>query len=138
MRTRTLLSSIVTTSLVLGACASSPQNTHIEAKQRASASRCVPVQDLAEWEPLDERSILLFVPDSRRSRLLVLAMPVEGLSLAGDIEIIDGDLDGFICPGAVDVIYVPDCGCASASIASIEPLTETQTAELLGESALIL
>jgi hypothetical protein len=137
-RTRTLLSSMIATLFVLVACTSSPQKTDIEAEQRPSASRCVPVQDLAEWEPLGERSILLFVPGSGRSRVLVLAMPIEGLPLAGDIEMVDGDLDGFICPGGIDGIYVRDCGCASRNIVSIENLTEQQTAELLGQSPLVL
>jgi len=138
MRIRTLLSSVIATSLVLVACTSSPQKTHTDAQERPSASRCMPVQDLAEWQPLDERSLLLFVPGSRRSRLIVLATPIDGLPLAGDIEMIDGDLDGFICPSGVDGIYVRDCACASTSIVSIEYLTETKTAELLGDAPPIL
>jgi hypothetical protein len=98
----------------------------------------VRVEELAEWEPLDERSLLLSAPETPRAHLITLATPIEDLRSAGDIEVIDGDLDGFICPNGVDAIIVEDCSCASTSIASIEYLSEKQTAELLGEAPITL
>jgi hypothetical protein len=102
------------------------------------ASACIRVEDLAEWEPIDNRTILLSVPGNRRGYLITLATPIEDLRLADAIDVIDSDLNGFICADGVDEVFAAECSCASASIASIEYLTEKRTAELLGEGPTIL
>jgi len=104
----------------------------------ASRDACIRVQSLSEWEPLDDRSLLLSPPGSPRSHLITLATPINGLRHAGEIDVIDGDLDGFICPNGVDGILVEECLCASANIASIEYLSEKRTAELRQEPPTIL
>jgi hypothetical protein len=99
---------------------------------------CIRVEDLAEWEPLDNRSILLSVPGQPRGHLITLVAPIEDLRIANDLEVIDGDLNGFICADGVDQVFAAECSCSSASIASIKFLSEKRTAELLREGPTIL
>ena len=63
---------------------------------------------------------------------------IEDLRLASELDVIDGDLDGFICAEGVDSVFAAERLCLSASIASIEYLSAMRTAELLGEVPTIL
>jgi hypothetical protein len=124
--------------VVLCACTSSPPRAQIATNPAVSRGACIRVEALSDWEPLDDRSILLSAPGSPRSHLITLATPIKDLVLANELDVIDGDLDGFICPDSVDGIYVEECLCASAGIASIEYLSEKRTAELRGEPPTVL
>lgn len=121
---------------IIAGCVHAKQAGQLE--RSASSEGCIRVADLAEWQPLSEGSILLSAPGERRGYLITLATPIEDLPGANDLEIIDGDLDGFICAGGIDQVYAAECFCASASIAAIEYLSEKRTAELLGEEPTIL
>jgi hypothetical protein len=122
----------------LSACSSSPHSAAVATHHPDSLGRCIRVEDLSEWQPLDDRSILLSAPGNPRSHLLTLAAPIDDLVLAGDIEIVDGDLNGLICADGVDEIFVEECSCSSAKISSIDYLSEKRTAELLAGSAVTL
>jgi hypothetical protein len=135
MRIGTLTASAIASLLALVACATPPGKAGAAgAKPLPDTTRCMAAKDLAEWEPLDARTILLFISSSRRAYLAVLAAPLDSLEFADDIEVVDGDLDGFICPGDVHGLYVLDCDCEATSIVSMEYLTEKQTIALLGQS----
>ena len=124
--------------IALCACTPSPRKAQVATIPAASRSACIRVEALSEWEPLDDRSLLLSAPGSSRSHLITLATPINELTQASEIDVIDGDLDGFICPNSVDGILVEECLCASASIASIEYLSEKRTAELRQEPPTVL
>ena len=138
-----LLVMLLGASAVAG-CVHARPNASLNAYEKArldpitSTGACISVEDLAEWEPLDNRSILFSVPGNPRGHLITLATPIEDLRLASELDVIDGDLDGFICAGGVDRVFAAECSCASARIASIEYLSEKRTAELLGEAPTIL
>lgn len=122
----------------IAGCAHARPNERVQLDPIMSTDACIRVKDLAEWEPLNDRSILLSGPGNPRGHLITLATPIEDLHLASDLDFIDGDLDGFICAGGVDQVFAAECSCASASIASIEYLSERRTAELMGEEPIIL
>jgi hypothetical protein len=82
------------------------------------------VQDLSEWEPLDEFSIVLFSPDSSRAYLLRLTWPIEGLGEADDVDVVDADHDDQICPAGPDGVVLAGCDCGPAQIASIRRLDQ--------------
>jgi hypothetical protein len=124
--------------LALSACSSSPQRAEVATHHTDTPRRCIDVEDLSEWQPLDDRSILLSAPGNPRSHLITLAAPINDLLLAGDIEIVDGDLNGMICADGVDAIFVEECACSSAKISSIDHLSEKRTAELLAGPAVTL
>jgi hypothetical protein len=124
--------------VLLTACASPFHGAEVARRETAATDSCIRAEALAEWEPLDDQSLLVFEPRGRRAHLIRLAAPVEGLMLAHDIMAVDGDLDGLICPQGVDGIYVEECGCASSDIVSIEYLSEKRTAELTGNAPIVL
>lgn len=119
-------------------CVHARPNERVQLDPITSTDSCIRVEDLAEWEPVNDRSILLSTPGNPRGHLITLATPIEDLQLANDLDVIDGDLDGFICAGGVDRVFAAECSCASASIASIEYLSKKRTAELIGEDPAIL
>jgi hypothetical protein len=117
--------------LSLGGCAGTPAERSAPRASAESAGPCIPVRELSQWEPYDDSSIALSMPGSSQAYLLRLARPIEGLEDAGDIDIVDTNLDGLICPAAGDEVLVADCDCASAEIASIQPFDLRPTAHEL-------
>jgi hypothetical protein len=80
---------------------------------------------------VDDAQLLLWAPGERRTHLLTLASPIVGLLFAEEVDIVDGDLDGWICAHGRDRVLLPeDLPGGSASIAAIEYLSEKRTAEL--------
>ena len=122
---------------VLSACASTKPVSE-ECERRAAYSHtCIPVEQLADWEPLDESTLLLWTHGATRAHLLRLGRPLEELLLADDVDLADADSDRLICPcgrdGVVDFI-----SGRSARIIAIEYLSEQRTAELLGGRSTVL
>jgi hypothetical protein len=87
----------------------------------------IPVEDLGQWEPLDERTLLVWAPNSEHARLLRLSRRIEALPGTDMISIIDGDHDDLISPCGHDVVMVNGDG---AEIISIRSLSEKETAQL--------
>ena len=94
-------------------------------------SDCVHVATLAEWQPLDDHTLLLLAPGDERGHLLHVTPAIPGLQSANEVDIVDGNLDDLICPYGDDAILVEECDCGAAVISSIEYLSEQRTAELL-------
>ncbi len=92
---------------------------------------CVHVRMLAEWQPVDDHTLLLLAPGETRGHLLRITPEIPGLQAANEVDIVDGDLDDLICPHGEDAIVVEECDCGTAVISSIEYLSEQRTAELL-------
>ncbi|HKZ74882.1 MAG TPA: DUF6491 family protein [Steroidobacteraceae bacterium] len=129
------LSALVT---LLTACASPARRTESCERRAVLADACIRVESLAEWEPLDDRTLLLRAPDAIRGHLLGLGRPISSLSMSDEIDVVDGDLDRLICPCGHDEILVEELPGSAAPIASIEYLSEKRTAELLGVRSTIL
>ena len=100
------------------------QSCEQRAMRKGSA---IPVADLGQWEPLDERTLLVWAPNSARARLIRLSRPVQALPSTDIVSIIDGDQDDLISPCGHDTVMVNG---DMAEIISIRSLSEQETAEL--------
>lgn len=96
----------------------------------APLGACFPAESFEEWEPIDDRSLLLWASGAERPHLVTLETPKANLLLTSDFEIVDIDLDGLVC-AHLDSIQSTDHPEERARIASIEPLSAKRIAELL-------
>jgi hypothetical protein len=114
----------------LSACTSAPYLARQCEQEAVRLHNCIPVEQLAEWDSLDDSTLLLWAPGTSRAYLLRLGRPLGDLTLVDDIDIADGDQDRMICPCGRDGVVEGRSG-QSARILAIEYLTEQRTAELL-------
>jgi hypothetical protein len=122
---------------LLSACATAPEQAATCEQRAAVAHACIPVESLAEWESIDDSTVLLWAPGATRAFLLRLRRPIQDLTQLQEVEIADGDDDRMICACGKDGIVDALTG-RSARFASIEYLSEQRTAELLGPPSSIL
>jgi hypothetical protein len=87
---------------------------------------------LAEWEPLDEVTVVVWTEGDALSYLLIVGKPIAGLPLSENLYIFDGDRDGLICPYGKDGLGVDDRFESSARIIGIESLCGEYAASLQG------
>lgn len=87
---------------------------------------------LENWEPLDDRTVLIWTRSSVRAYLVRLEMPLFGLGEADVIHLVDGDHDKLISPCGRDGLAIDsDAGVWHvARIVSIEWLSKKRTAQL--------
>lgn len=87
---------------------------------------------LDNWEPLDDRTVLIWTRRSDRAHLLRLEAPLAGLEEADIIHLVDGDRDALISPCGRDGIAIGDdaAGWQIARIVAVELLSRKRTAEL--------
>ena len=121
----------------LTGCAAAPELVDTCERRAALAHACIAVESLAEWESIDERTVLLWAPEATRAYLIRLTRPIEGLMQVEEVEVADVDSDRLICACGRDGILDALSG-RSSRIASIEYLSEQRTAELLGPPSTIL
>jgi hypothetical protein len=98
--------------------------------QAAAAHESLRVEELGNWEPVDDSALLIWAPGASRAHLIHLTHPVQGLSGAAILILIDGDHDGRITACGHDGIMVGDGQGGTARIKAIEYLSEKHTAEL--------
>lgn len=84
------------------------------------------------WEPVNDRTLLIWTGHSQRAHLVKLESPLHGLMAAPIIVLVDGDHDGKISPCGHDGIVLGDGanGGHIADIASIKLLSERRTLQL--------
>lgn len=84
------------------------------------------------WEPLNDRTLLIWTSHSQRAHLVKLKNPLHGLMAAPIIVLVDGDHDGKISPCGHDGIILGDGahGGHIADITSIKQLSERRTVQL--------
>lgn len=95
---------------------------------------------LDNWEPLDDRTLLIWTRRSVRAHLIRLEVPLAGLREADVVHLVDGDRDRVISPCGQDGVTIGDGagGWQVARIVSIELLSKKRTAELdSGTEALV-
>lgn len=114
---------------LLVGCATPPHEPESCERQALHAQACIRVQNLGEWEPLDESRLLLWSAQASRAHLLRLSRPITALPLTDDIDISDADLDQLICACGHDSVVAT--GRGPVLIVSIEYLSAKRTAELL-------
>jgi hypothetical protein len=103
-----------------GACETHARQTHLS----------LAVVELESWEPVDQRTLLVWAPAARRAHLLHLDRPVLTLTHAPNLTLVDGDHDGVISACGHDGIRVSGGHAGRAFIRSIEYLSEKRTVEL--------
>lgn len=94
------------------------------------AHEALPAASLSNWEPVDERSVLIWIKHSDRASLVRLARPLAGLTSAAIITLVDGDGDLMISPCGHDALAVGYGAGEEAPIVSITPLSRRQTTAL--------
>jgi hypothetical protein len=102
---------------------------HCEARAR-HAHLSLAVAALGSWEPVDERTLLVWAPAATRAHLLHLSRPLAALTHSPILTMIDGDHDGVITACGHDGITVSDGSSERALIRSIEYLSVKRTVEL--------
>lgn len=87
---------------------------------------------MSNWEPLDNRTVLIWTKDSARAHLVRLDRALAGLTDAPMIYLVDADRDGRISACGRDGIVIRDGRDVTqvARIVSIELLSVRQTADL--------
>ena len=87
---------------------------------------------LDNWEPVNDRTVLIWTNHSLRAHLVKLNSPLHGLMVAPIIVLMDGDHDGRISPCGHDGIILGDGadGEHVADIVSIKLLSERRTVQL--------
>jgi hypothetical protein len=87
---------------------------------------------LDNWEPVDDRTVLIWLRHSTRAHLVRLDRPLHGLSEAAVVVLVGGDHDLNISACGKDGLAIGDGPGTGqiARIASIQLLTEKRTAEL--------
>lgn len=85
---------------------------------------------LANWEPLDDRTVVIWTEHSPRASLVKLARPLDGLTSASIITLIAGHGDRTISPCGHDALMIGQDESTVAQIVSITRLSERRTAAL--------
>lgn len=85
---------------------------------------------LANWEPLDNRTVLVWTTHSLRASLVKLARPLDGLTSADIISLVDRDGDGTISACGRDAVTIGDDESDAVRIVSIRLLSERRTVAL--------
>jgi len=91
---------------------------------------------MVNWEPVDDRSVLIWMGRSMQAHLVRLAKPLPGMREAPIITLLDGDGDGTISPCGQDIVVLgEEDGRASdsaprATIVSVQLLSAKRTAQL--------
>ena len=112
--------------LALGARAASA-SCETRALARGEALRA---QDLGDWEPIDDQTLLLWARDATQAHLVRLSRPLAGLLEAPIVLLVDGDEDQVISPCGRDAVTLSDARGDAARISSMELLSVKRTAEL--------
>jgi len=85
---------------------------------------------LANWQPLDDRTMLIWTKHSSRASLVKLARPIDGLTSADIISLIDRDEDGTISACGRDAVTIGSEVTEAVRIVSIRLLSERRTVAL--------
>jgi len=101
-------------------------------EQRAKeAGHYIPVEELGDWDLIDDQTLLIWVPDTARAHLVHLSKPLPLLRGADVVSVVGGGKDRVILPCGRDGVEVDDDPRTRTAITAIEPLSEERTAELL-------
>lgn len=88
---------------------------------------------LDNWEPVNDRTVLIWTGHSLRAHLVRLKSPLQGLMITPIIVLVDGDHDGRISPCGHDGVLLGEGAGGErhvADIISIELLSERRTVQL--------
>lgn len=92
------------------------------------ARQAIPAERLANWEPMDDHTLLVWTLHDSRAYLVELSRAVPGLLDAPTVYLVTRDHDPNVSACGHDAVVVPGGGIAR--IASIRYLSEKRTTEL--------
>lgn len=87
-------------------------------------------EQLDNWEPVNDRTLLVWASGSLRAELVKLDRPLEGLADAPILLLIDSDHDRVISACGDDAVAIGDAQSQQARIVSMELLSQKRTAQL--------
>lgn len=97
----------------------------------AQAHQLIPADKLANWRPVNDGAVLIWTDSSTQAYLVRLVHPLDGLTGAAIITLVDRDHNGLISACGRDALTLGDGhGGARVRIASVHLLSEEQTIEL--------
>ena len=86
---------------------------------------------LENWEPVNDRTVLIWTGHDKRAYLVRLDRPLAGLTAAATIDLLDGDHDRSISACGHDGVTISEGGDGTiARIVAIELLSYRRTMEL--------
>ena len=94
----------------------------------AGAQDSIPAARLANWEPVDEQTLLVWTLHDSRAHLVRLDHPIPGLRDAATIVLVTPSTYPNMCACGSEELMVP--GAGAARITSVQYLSEKRTAEL--------
>lgn len=117
--------------LLLGCVAAAAATSECEIRA-ARSQEALAGASLENWEPVNDRTVLIWAGRDARAHLVRLDRPLYGLMAAPVIDLIDGDHDRTISPCGQDGIMIGNAqGDGSfARIVRIELLSYRRTIEL--------
>lgn len=124
---------VIATLVVIYAAAYDVRATVPACETRAArVHQVLRARSMANWEPLDNRTVLIWTKDSARAHLVRLDRALAGLIDAPMIYLVDADGDGRISACGRDGIVIRDGRDVTqgARIVSIELLSARRTADL--------
>jgi hypothetical protein len=97
-------------------------------RQARAVEESIPAENLANWEPVDDRTLLVWTLRDSRAHLVELDHSIPGLVDAPTVYLITHGRDPNVCACGNDGVMVP--GGGRARIISIRYLSKKRTAEL--------
>jgi Family of unknown function (DUF6491) len=98
----------------------------------------IPVRELGDWDVIDARTVLIWVPGTARAHLVRLSRPLPMLNEAEELIVVGGGRDKVILPCGRDAVEIDDDPSTLTVITEIEPLSEKGAAELLRKTSLAI
>lgn len=87
-------------------------------------------ESLANWEPLNDQTVLIWTRHSAQASLVRLAAPLDGLTSAPIIVLVAGNGDRMISPCGRDALMLGDDRSQAVRIVAIRLLSARLTAAL--------
>lgn len=119
---------ILTSSLLLSACASVDEQNDLGRDIDYNGSDCISIRTIRDYTPLDDRSLLI---EGSGKRSYFVTLQISSFELRSSQQMAFSSRDDWLCPYGGDEIIFGGISHVGAGIRSISRLTEEQAEELL-------
>jgi len=119
---------ILTSSLLLSACASVDKQNDLGRDIDYNGSDCISIRTIRDYTPLDDRSLLI---EGSGKRSYFVTLQISSFELRSSQQMAFSSRDDWLCPYGGDEIIFGGISHVGAGIRSISRLTEEQAEELL-------
>lgn len=123
--------------LCIAGCAHSPGTGGQQSAERNTAvgTDCVFLQNLYNWQALNDRSLVVWTLGGEDAYLVTIAPDMLNLSFAEDLRFEDGDGNGMLCGFGGDAITMGGLMAQRSTVQSVRKLSAAQLADLLASSS---